>query len=709
MNKLNKEQAEAVQRKEGYTRIIAGPGTGKTRTLTEKIKHLIEEGVEPWNILALTFTNKAAQEMKQRTNELLGYETKVNFFTFHGLCNYMLKVTGADIELERNFTILDVNDQKSILKKFYKELQVSSKEISYYDSLNYIESKKLKREESESNTVQDLIQNEIFSKIYSMYIEYQKTNQILDFNDLIIYTVKMLKESASANKYWSNKYQYILVDEFQDTDYDQYEIVKQLSKNSKSLTVVGDPDQTIYSWRGAKIEIINNFHNDFPETKTIKLIQNYRSTQEIVSLSNKSIKYNRNRIDKELVSLNETGNKVELYDSYYDQYGEPKFIHRKMQQLIRNKGYSNSDFAILYRNNFISSKFEIYFAQRGIQYDVIGSFKFWSRKEVKEVVSYLSWVFKNDNTSFENIANVPSRKFGDVAMSKLTEKANSNNNSYMNALISDCPNNLSILYTSTEKYGRILRDSKVEDFEKLFKEYLASVGFMEYYENNEDKIGNINEALSHISQYIKRNYASLSVDLSELVNEFLNYISLQSSADGEESKDAIKMMTLHNSKGREFPVVFIVGLNDEVLPSRQSIESKLNSKIEEERRLFYVGMTRAKKYLFLSYTSAPTASHFSTKRSRFINEISTHLSKSDFETPGSSYVNDNYNHNYEASKHFKQVQENKIISEGDIIEHDIFGEGVVVRDLGEYIEVAFSYKYGTKTLLKGHNKIKLIK
>lgn len=710
MNGLNKEQKEAVLNTEGYTRILAGPGTGKTRTLTEKIKYLIDNGVAPYRILAITFTNKAAQEMKERTNKLLGEESSVNFFTFHGLCAYMLRVTGEMIDLSKDFTILDGSDQKSILRRFYSELEISSKDISYYDSLGYIEDIKYDRDDKfEPNNIQEDILYDLFNKIYKMYIDYQKNNSTLDFNDLILYTVKMLKESKEANEYWGNKYQYILVDEFQDTDYEQYEIVKALSKNSKSLTVVGDPDQTIYSWRGAKIEIINNFHNDFQDVKTISLIQNYRSTHRIVEVANKSISFNDIRIPKDLVSQGELGSKPELFEGYNDQYEEPKFVLKKIEQLMRNKGYKFGDFALLYRNNFISSRFESFFAQRGIQYTVVGSFRFWDRKEVKETMAYLSWLFKKDNLSFERIANVPARKFGSVSMNNLYERMAELNSTYYELINTETPSKLSDLVEVTNKYIPLAKEAGVEEVIGVFENFLKEIGLIDMYESQEDKSENIKETIKLLESYLKTNYDE-SQNAGTVVNNFINYIALQSTSDNNNLQDSVKLMTLHNSKGKEFPVIFIVGANEEVIPSRHALESGKKERIEEERRLFYVGITRAEKELFISYTSA--ASHFKTNTSpsRFIRELGNNLKRS--ETEVNTYVSNNLEYTYHDaanSNHFQVKEDNLIISEGDRIDHDLWGIGIVVRDLGEYIEVAFDHKTGIKTLMKGHKKIRLIK
>ena len=696
---LNKQQKEAVLNIYGATRIVAGPGTGKTRTVVEKIKNIVNQGYDSNKILAITFTNKAANEMRDRLNSEINNSNNVNFFTFHSFCVNVIRFFSTEANIDSNYQIIDTSDQKRIIKPLYEKFDINSNNYSYYDTLKYIENKKYNRkvDTSQLNKTELKILKTI-DKIYSEYSAYQSNNNLLDFNDLIIKALNLLKNSNKAREYWQNRFEFILVDEFQDIDKEQYEIIKIISKNIKGITVVGDPDQTIYSWRGAKYKYMLDFGNDFKNLKTINLIENYRSNQGILNAANELIKNNKNRLEKDLIAHSlESYDKPEGIEFNSNSFDEVKFVYSKIQQLIRNKGYKYSDFAILYRNNYLSNKYENEFIQKQIPYIMIGSFKFWDRIEVKQTIAYINWLVNHNNFSFESICNFPSRKFGDKSLAALQTKLNINTN-YFKLLNSESLIKLENFKNITNQFYSSFNSLNKKNFSKVMEEYLKKFEFLQAYEHDETKSSNIKELLSNIQKFISD---SKKDNINDIINDFINYVSLQSSIDTSENSNAVKLMTIHASKGREFPIVFITGLNEKSLPSAHSIDSGIKS-IEEERRLFYVAMTRAKNYLFVLWSRGLNYGKEEIIRSRFVNEIKNFIEIKYEDISNKKILADAKRFN------FTPVT-NEIITEGDKVIHQDWGEGLVLMDNGNTLEIAFNHKIGIRIIMKGHKSLKLLK
>ena len=630
IDSLNNKQKQAVLKTDGPCLIIAGAGSGKTKVLTHKIAYLIKEKkVAPWNILAITFTNKAANEMKERTEALL--ENVANDMwigTFHSICVRILRRFIDRIGFETSFIIFDTTDQKSLVKECMKDLNIDDKMFSDRSVLSEISNAKnemLEPNDYMKRTFNDY-RKETIAKIYELYQKRLKDNNALDFDDIINYTIKILMQEPDVLEYYSNKFKYILVDEYQDTNKAQFTLITLLSAQSGNITVVGDNDQSIYSFRGADISNILNFEKDFPGTEIIKLEQNYRCTKNILNVANSVIKNNEVKYEKKLWTENEEGELVKGYlaDNEYD---EATYVVEQIEHLIRTEKMKYSDFAILYRMNTQSRSIEDILRREDVPYKIIGGLKFYERKEIKDIIAYLRLIYNSqDNLSLKRIINEPKRGIGKTSLDQIQQIALTNETS-MYEIIKNAQNyGLNRVYANSREFIETIEEliAKKDDLSisELIKETLKATGYtraleLEDTKEAENRIENLEEFLTVANEF-EEQYAE-----NDLGN-FLESITLSSDIDEldeEEPQEQVTLMTLHSAKGLEFPVVFLVGMEEGIFPGQRSLGEP--KELEEERRLCYVGITRAKKILYL--TCARTRTIFGSTScnaiSRFLREI----------------------------------------------------------------------------------------
>ncbi|OHB17838.1 MAG: hypothetical protein A2913_02280 [Parcubacteria group bacterium RIFCSPLOWO2_01_FULL_40_65] len=625
---LNQNQIEAVKATEGPVLIIAGPGSGKTATLTRRIAYMINSGIKPENILAVTFTNKASQEMKARVEKILGlkkYSNQPLIGTFHSTCAKILRNEAKTLGFSKNFTIYDEDDQLSLLKKVAEDLGYGQKKLNTYSILNRISRLKSqlidpKNFENQAGSYYE----KTVSQIYSAYQrELQKANA-MDFDDLIMLTAKLFEENPKILEKYQNQFKYILVDEYQDTNTSQYSLTKMLSQKYRNLFAIGDTDQSIYTWRNADFRNMLNFEKDFPEAKIIRLEQNYRSTKIILNAGQGLIKNNVYRHEKELWTENTEGEKISIAQ-LEDEREEAKFIIEKMKQLMQ-KGYKLSDFVILYRTHAQSRPIEEEFLTQGFPYKIIGALKFYERKEVKDILAYLRILANpNDFVSLQRIYNVPTRGIGKVAFLRLTEFGRKNNLNLFESMlkakeINDLPAKSQFAIYS---FGKTLEKikQKTNDFEltKLMKYIVNEIDYKTHLDTKTEegymRWENVKELLT-----VARKYNSFKTD--EAINKFLEEVALiQETENIEEDKNVIYMMTLHSAKGLEFPAVFLVGIEEGLLPHSKSLDNPIE--LEEERRLCYVGITRAKRRVFITFTRSRMIFGTTSQgvQSRFLEEL----------------------------------------------------------------------------------------
>lgn len=696
LDNLNPNQEEAVLYVKGPLRIIAGAGSGKTRILTRKVAYLINIlGIDPSKILAVTFTNKAAIEMKQRIKDIIGDDIdKSQISTFHSLVVKILREDIHKINMKNGFRIIDRIDQNQILSSIYKELDLQIRAIPYSNVLDYISLAKLKRF-SPQDAYAKLLEidgNKRKAQIYEMYEKKKQKYSSFDFDDLLLMAEKLLEESISTREKWANRFDYILIDEFQDTSIVQYNIIKLLLKND-NLTIVGDPDQTIYSWRGANVNLILNFNKDFPSAKTIFLSQNYRSTKSILELSNLLISRNKNRLKKDLFSTNAQGEDFQYFHGMTPE-SESRWVVSKIESLRKNK-VQLKDIAIFYRSNYLSKTIEQALIGKGIDYKVFGSIKFYQRTEIKDAIAYLRVLSHFDEQSLLRIINVPSRKLGDKSINKLETAANKNKLSFFANIIKNF-NSLPIsenqkielkrLFSLFKKFRLHL---KKRPSSKVLKMFMESVGYFQMLKdaNADSKLNALDNLFSGIDTYLKKN---------PNIDAYLKEVELWTiHEDYHKITDFVSLMTIHNAKGLEFNNVFIIGMSDGVFPSSKAILDGKNA-IEEERRLAYVAITRAKKRVYFSDSKGYSNDKETMKiPSRFFKDM-----KIDVKKIAGKYVSTkNYYDNYD---------KNKNIVIGDKINHIIFGMGEVVGVNGNTINVVFKGSLGIKSLMKNHKSIEVI-
>ncbi|MDF2890154.1 MAG: pcrA2 [Clostridia bacterium] len=627
---LNPEQKEAVLHTEGPLLILAGAGSGKTRVLTYRIAYMIEEkGINPWNILAITFTNKAAKEMKERVGHLIGSTQDMWISTFHASCARILR---KDIErlgdYKSNFVIFDTKDQEAVIKDCLKELNLNEKNFPFKAVSATISNAKNLLEDPIRFSQKNMhdIRSRKIADIYTLYQKKLKKNNALDFDDILFKVVELLANNPDILAYYQNKFKYIMIDEYQDTNFCQYRLVSLLAKQHQNLCVVGDDDQSIYSWRGADIGNILNFEKDFPNAKVIKLEQNYRSTQTILDAANAVIKNNFGRKSKKLWTENETGGSIQFYNAM-DEWGEANFISSEIKQLQEAYGKRLNEFAVLYRTNAQSRVIEEAFMSHGIPYRIIGGFKFYDRKEVKDVIAYLRLIQNPDeDVSLKRIINIPKRGIGNTTLEAIQSYARQNDDSLFGALLSID----SIGGVSKKALGNInefvklisglMAAAEIKKPSEVLKELLDKSGYLDSLqkEGDEDSLTraeNIRELLSATLEFESKN-----PDAN--LQQFLEQMALMSDIDNLETEaEAVVLMTLHSAKGLEFPVVFMSGMEEGVFPSQRSYFEE--HQMEEERRLMYVGITRARESLYLTAAFERTIFGSTTYNivSQFIKEI----------------------------------------------------------------------------------------
>ena len=632
INELNNMQKEAVLNTEGPCLVIAGAGSGKTKVLTHKIAYLIQEkNIKPWNILAITFTNKAANEMKERVEKLVGEVAKDMWIgTFHSICVRILRKYIDRLGFDNTFLIFDTSDQKTLIKECMKTLKIDDK--MFTDRSIIAEISNGKNEMLEPKAYQTKYagdyRKEIIGKIYELYQKRLKENNAIDFDDIINNTIKILTENEDVLEYYTSKFKYVLVDEYQDTNKAQFTLVTILASKYGNITVVGDNDQGIYSFRGADISNILNFEKDFPGTKIIKLEQNYRCTGNILKAANSVIKHNENKYEKKLWTENDEGSLPVIYKSD-DEYDEGRFIVEEINHLRREEYFKYSDFTILYRMNSQSRAIEEILRREAIPYKIVGGLKFYERKEIKDIISYLRLIYNfSDNISLKRVINEPKRGIGKTSIDNIQEISEKTGLSMFDIIKHADEYGLNRVKINAQEFIETIEylRSKIESFSisELIKETLNKTGYVKALE-----LENTTEAESRIQNL--EEFLTVAIEFEEeeaenTLGDFLEGITLSSDIDGmEDSEDSVTLMTLHSAKGLEFPVVFLVGLEEGIFPGNKSIGEP--KEIEEERRLFYVGITRAKQYLYLTCSKKRTifGSTSYNQISRFINEIPSDL------------------------------------------------------------------------------------
>ena len=769
LSRLNKEQQEAVKHMEGPLLILAGAGSGKTTMMTHRIAYMLEKGVSPYNILAVTFTNKAAGEMKDRIESLTGGTRGMWVMTFHAMCVRILRNHGEVLGFKNGFSIYDESDKKALLKRIVKDLKIDEKiyPVSYLGSV--ISSCK-EAEEDPDDYIENNSMNfkaETVAKVYARYMEDLQQNNAMDFDDLLWNVVKLFEASSEVLSYYQQRFKYIMVDEYQDTNYLQYKLIHALAEKSHNLCVVGDDDQCIYQWRGADIRNILDFEKDFSETKVIKLEQNYRSDANILDLANSVIANNRNRKAKELWTDRNEGSKI-TYRRLEDEQREAWYVGGEIQRLHDEEGIPFNDMAILYRKNAQSRPFEEKFSFRGIPYRVLGGTRFYDRKEIKDVMSYMHLVENpSDDVAMARIINEPKRGLGPKSLGGIVSYAKAYKLSIFEAL------------KEQEVLGSLSRKSRaaVEDLVTMLDELGAEQDNMELsdiYDNlirrsgyltaleaentveADARIENILELRSVIAEFEEKAAGSVLTDEEDefreerdrlredgfdvkeptLLQSFLERIALLSDIDNrDESEDAVVMMTLHSSKGLEFPVVFMPGMENGLFPGSASMDDP--SKMEEERRLCYVGITRAMRKLYL--TGAQTRMLYGrtdfTIESEFMREMDTNLLEGDptvaersanaggirgdggilgmrefkgrYEGSADGY-DASFSKPFDALKFAKKQASKGISNEGfeagDRIRHPKFGEGLLIDQDAKTLTIAFD-SVGIKKLGKGFVKL----
>lgn len=647
---LNNKQYEAVINTDGPCLVIAGAGSGKTKVLTHKIAYLLQEkDIKPWNILAITFTNKAANEMKTRVENLVGNAANDMWIgTFHSICVKILRRFIDRIGYDTSFIIFDTSDQRTLVKECLKSLDLDEKMFSDRAVLSEISNAKNDMLEpiQYMARVNGDFRKEKIAGVYALYQQRLKENNAVDFDDIINLTIKILMENPDVLAYYNDKFKYVLVDEYQDTNKSQFTLVTMLASKYGNITAVGDSDQSIYGFRGADISNILNFEKDFPGTKIIKLEQNYRCTGNILKAANSVIKNNEVKYKKELWTENDIGELPNVFcgDNEYD---EASYVIEQINRLRREEYFKYSDFTVLYRMNAQSRAIEDILRREDIPYKIIGGLKFYERKEIKDAIAYLRLIFNpSDNLSLKRIINEPKRGVGKTSLDNVAKIAEDSNVSMYEVIKNAADYGLNRVFVNTREFVEQIEYliSKKEELKisELIKETLNKTGYTKALENEntveaESRIQNLEELLTVAIEFEEES-------AENSLGEFLEGITLSSDIDGmEESDDMVTLMTLHSAKGLEFPVVFLVGMEEGIFPGYKSIGEP--KELEEERRLCYVGITRAKQYLFLTCAKQRTIFGSTTYNSpsRFLNEIPQEYLKGykeafEKETSNSSYT-----------------------------------------------------------------------
>ena len=730
---LNSNQKDAVVHENGPCLIIAGAGSGKTRVLTYRIAHLIKNNIDPYSILALTFTNKAAKEMKDRIESIVGTEARSLWMgTFHSIFARILRSEGNRIGYPSNFIIYDTQDSKALIKSIVKELNLDPK--LYKDNIVY---NRISNAKNRLISYLEYHKNPIFqeedisslrpkiAEIYKIYSQRCFKSQAMDFDDLLFNTNVLFSEHIDVLNKYQQLFKHVLIDEFQDTNYCQYLITKRLASVHRNIFVVGDDAQSIYAFRGAEIRNILKFEDDFDDLKIVKLEQNYRSTKTIVKAANSVIDNNKSKLSKEVWTENEDGELISVKKSFSDNE-EGKIVSNLIFEEKNKNQLSNSSFAVLYRTNSQSRSIEEALRRIGLKYRIFGGVSFYQRKEVKDLLAYLRFsINQNDEQSFRRIINYPRRGIGKTSVDKIIISSNKENK------------NLWEIITNSEKY----LNSRISNLLKPFNDLIIS--FNNFSKNNDayntashiasnsgllkelwddrsiegiSRYENVQELLNSVKEFVdNKDNANKELD------KFLQDISLMTDQDFDQDKDEeyISLMTIHMSKGLEFPVVFIVGVEEDLFPSQMMISSRED--LEEERRLFYVAITRAMKKLYLTYSNTRYRYGIlkDCEKSRFIKEISPIYLEGDNQNINKSFVNNVLKQKRNLSPIKKHTTKSKFdssciseLKEGFIVRHPTFGKGIILKldtNSNQNKAVVKFNNVGEKTLLLNFAKLKVIK
>lgn len=710
--KLNEQQLEAVTETEGFVRVIAGAGSGKTKALTQRYAYIVEAlGINSSNILCVTFTNKAAQEMRKRVKRLVGENSDLSYITtYHGFCVRVLREDINKIKYPKNFIIMDVEDQKTVLRQVYNELGLTSKVFTFKQVLRYISKQKNSQEylqyilESKKKETDNEIE-----KVFIRYLEKQQRNFALDFDDLLNFALYIFVNNPDVLEKWQKRLHYIQVDETQDSSQKQFMLIEMLSQFHKNLFVVGDPDQTIYEWRGAKPEILVDFDKQFVDSKTIIMNQNYRSTPNILSLGNHIIKNNKIRVDKDMFTENPEGVEVVHFHGQND-YEEGLWVANEIKRLVTEEKCNYSDFAILYRANHISRSIEQSLIRENIPYSIFGGIRFFERKEIKDVLAYLRLIEFEDDFSFLRVVNTPSRGLGKKFtenIAKIAEKEKISLYSALKANFShkDLNRKGAIDFIELiEKYKKTKTDLIISD---LVKEIMDESGLSAFYrtDGDTDRLNNIKE--------LQNSIILLETQDEEPINltEYLQEIALYTDMDIEDDRnDRVKLMTIHTSKGLEFPYVFLCGFTEGVLPSAMSIKERRAKAIEEERRLTYVAITRAEKAFYMTESEG---FNFSTGLNKYPSRFLFEISDNYFVRKGelSQQIIDEAKEQLKIDATRQTIQKKFVV--GDVVNHLVWKQGKVIEvneEKGEY-QIQFIETGKTKPInfeFRGLTKIEKI-
>ena len=732
---LNSNQKEAVIHEKGPCLVIAGAGSGKTRVLTYRIAHLIKNGVDPFSILALTFTNKAAKEMKERIENIVGTEARSLWMgTFHSIFSRILRSDGYKIGYPSNFTIYDTQDSKNLIKAIIKELNIDPKlykENVVYNRISNAKNRLISFKEYINNPI---LQEEDASslrpkigEIYKIYSQRCFKSQAMDFDDLLFNTNVLFSEHIDVLNKYQQLFKHVLIDEFQDTNFCQYLITKRLASVHRNIFVVGDDAQSIYAFRGAEIRNILKFEDDFEELKTVKLEQNYRSTKTIVKAANSVIDKNKSKLSKEVWTENDEGELISIKESFSDNE-EGKIVSNLIFEEKNRNQLTNSNFAVLYRTNSQSRSIEEALRRIGIKYKVFGGVSFYQRKEVKDLLAYLRFsINHNDEQSFRRIINYPRRGIGQTSIDKIIISSNkedkslweiiSNSNKYLDSRIVNLLKPFTDLIISFNNFSKnndaFTSASHIASNSGLLKELWddRSIEGISRYENVQELLNSIKEFIDNEDNEEKN------------LNEFLQDISLMTDQDKNDNSDEeyISLMTIHMAKGLEFPVVFIVGVEEDLFPSQMMISSRED--LEEERRLFYVAITRAMRKLYLTYSKTRYRYGLlkDCEKSRFIKEISPVYLDFENKNINKSFVSNVLKEKRNLSP-IKKINKEKNISfessqisdlkEGLYVKHPTFGKGKIINlniDTNQNKATVKFNLVGEKTLLLNFAKLKILK
>ncbi|MEG1567421.1 MAG: 3'-5' exonuclease [Anaerovoracaceae bacterium] len=718
LNKLNEEQQKAAMHIDGPLLILAGAGSGKTSTMTQRIAYMIEQGISPYNILAVTFTNKAAGEMRSRVEDLIGDCSNMWIMTFHAMCLRILRANCQVVGYDNNFVVYDGGDQKVVIKSILKEQNINDKEFGVPYLLSIISKNKEKALSSEDfkNQMEDNFKNKVIYNVFSAYEKQLKKNNAMDFDDLLLNVVKVFERDEAVLLKYQNRFRYIMVDEYQDTNHIQYKMMKMLAEEHKNICVVGDDDQCIYEWRGADIRNILDFEKDFPDTLVIKLEQNYRSYGNILDAAHSVIENNKGRKGKKLWTTKDPGDKIKYYRADNEK-DEARYISQEIDRL-KSREIKYSDFAILYRTNAQSRNFEEALTRRDIPYRVLAGLRYYDRKEIKDMLAYMRLVVNPvDDLSFKRIINEPKRGMGEKSVEKIETLAKVNNQSMLAAVEEDdilcgLPTKA---YEPVKAMIEVITQCREEKdslrVSDIYDNLMVRTGYLKALEDAktveaDSKIENLMEFKSVMYDYEQETE-------TPTLEEFMEKISLMADIDNHnQDEDAVVLMTMHSAKGLEFPIVFLPGMEDGLFPGHRAFDSVAG--MEEERRLCYVGMTRAKDTLIL--TSAAMRTLYGktdyTRESQFLREVDKKLIDGDaiYEKKSVStgtidgYSSGTSRKPFDALKYSKletksagKIEE---FNNGDRVSHSKFGPGLVIDQDEKTITIIFD-QVGQKKLGKG--------